>query len=200
MSVWVFVIFLGCRFSLTTPMQSNCPCKCELKAVCPHAPATLTVPCPEMAGEDVIFSLLKDEQVIYYRKCNSTGDTLDCESNPSAGVVLREANESVSFILSGETARNGGLYRCEGMVTFPPPFRKGTSAVRILVHVEGHQCQDSGVKTHLSNELLWILIAVLGILCVYSITITIIAGIKRASAWQVNFQNDYINTVGSREP
>nr|XP_057908185.1 T-cell-specific surface glycoprotein CD28 [Doryrhamphus excisus] len=193
MSVWVFVILLG-LFSGTTPMQSNCPCKCELKTICEHAPATLSVPCPMMTGEDVSFSLLKDEHVIYNYKCNSTGDILECESNPSSGVMLQEVNESISFILTGEAASNDGLYRCEGMVTFPPPFRKDTSAVRILVHVEGRRCRDSSVETHLSNELLWSLIAVLGILCVYSIIISIVVCINKASTSQANFHNDYINT------
>ncbi|XP_061841109.1 uncharacterized protein [Nerophis lumbriciformis] len=188
MSVWVFVIFLVSEIPPTTPTESNCPCKYELKAV------TVSVPCPKMTGEDVTFRLLKDEREICKRKCSYAKDILECEPNPKCSLALRESNESVSFILTGDPARTSGLYRCEGMVTFPPPFKMETSAMRILVHVEGRQCQDSHAKTHLSNELLWILIAVLGILCIYSVTITTIAGVKWANARREHVQTIYSNT------
>ncbi|XP_061916715.1 T-cell-specific surface glycoprotein CD28 [Entelurus aequoreus] len=198
MSVWVFVIFLVSEIPPTTPAQSNCPCKYELKAVCSHGPATVFVPCPKITGEDVTFWLLKDEREICKRKCSYTKDVLECEPNPECSLALREANESVSFILTGDPARTSGLYMCEGMVTFPPPFKMETSAMRILVHVEGRQCQDSPAKTHLSNELLWILIAVLGILCVYSVTITTIAGVKWANARREHVHNVYSNTTRTK--
>ncbi|XP_061548181.1 T-cell-specific surface glycoprotein CD28 [Phycodurus eques] len=195
MRAWVIVILLGYRFSPAGTTQRQCPCQYELHAVCAHDPATVSVPCPKMAGEDLTFALLKDEQVIYNQKCNYTNNALDCESNTSADLVLREANTSVSFVLTGETARKGGLYRCEGMVTFPPPFKTQMSAVRILVHVEGHHCSTG--KTKVGNGDLMIWIPVLGILCIYSIIITIIAVVNWITDRQAEFQNDYVNTKPS---
>lgn len=111
----------------------------ELQAVCKHDPATIYVPCPTLVGEDLTFALRSDEKVIHTQKCNYNKMTVDCEPNPTADLMLREVNTSVSFVLTGEMAKNGGLYRCEGTVTFPPPLKTETSAVGILVHVEGKQ-------------------------------------------------------------
>ncbi|XP_077371347.1 uncharacterized protein LOC144014909 isoform X2 [Festucalex cinctus] len=139
MSSWLILILLGYRFSLASPTQSKCACKYKLQAVCTRDPATVSVPCPTMAGEELTFTLRKDEREIHIQKCNNTANTLDCESSANADLVLREVNTSVSFVLTGELAKNGGLYSCEGMVRFPPPFKTEMSAVRILVHVEGKQ-------------------------------------------------------------
>ncbi|XP_077407833.1 T-cell-specific surface glycoprotein CD28 homolog [Vanacampus margaritifer] len=191
MSSWIILIFSGYRFSLASPTQ-KCACKYELQAVCWHDPATVSVPCPTMAGEELTFTLLKDEQGIHIQMCNYTNNTLDCESSSNADLVLREANASFRFVLTGEMAKNGGLYTCEGMVRFPPPFKTEMSAVRILVHVEGRKCSSG--ETKVGNGHLWICIPVLGILCIYSIIVTIIAVINRANVRQSNSQNEYINT------
>ncbi|XP_051914892.1 uncharacterized protein si:dkey-1h24.6 [Hippocampus zosterae] len=192
MTAWVIRIILGSMIAMANPIQGMCPCKYELQAVCKHNPATIYVPCPMLVGEDLTFALRKDEKVIHTQKCNSNKMTVDCEPNPCAELMLREVNTSVSFVLTGEMAKNGGLYRCEGTVTFPPPLKTEMSAVGILVHVEGHKCSSG--KTKEGNGYLWIWITVLGVLCVYSIIITIIAVVNRVKVRQEQFQNDYINT------
>ncbi|XP_077371346.1 uncharacterized protein LOC144014909 isoform X1 [Festucalex cinctus] len=192
MSSWLILILLGYRFSLASPTQSKCACKYKLQAVCTRDPATVSVPCPTMAGEELTFTLRKDEREIHIQKCNNTANTLDCESSANADLVLREVNTSVSFVLTGELAKNGGLYSCEGMVRFPPPFKTEMSAVRILVHVEGRKCSSG--ETKVGNGHLWIWIPVLGVLCIYSIVVTIIAVVNWANVRQSNSQNDYMNT------
>ncbi|XP_061660028.1 uncharacterized protein si:dkey-1h24.6 isoform X2 [Syngnathoides biaculeatus] len=188
MRTWVIVIMLG--FFQPTTTKRQCACKYELQPECTHDP--VTVPCPKMAGEEVRFNLLKDEQVIYNQACYYKNNLLNCESNTSADLGLHEAKASVSFVLTGKAATKGGLYRCEGIVTFPPPLLKQRSDVSILVHVASHHCSTGETKVGHGELMIWI--PVLGILCIYSIIITVIALVNWATGRKADFQNDYINT------
>lgn len=97
-----------------------------------------------MTGEDLGFTLFKDEKVIHNHTCSITNTSI-CESNTSMGDIPRfrfrfrtgQRNESFAFILTGVTAENYGIYRCEGKSTYPPPYTHNTFAKRIMVLVVG---------------------------------------------------------------
>ncbi|KAM9836290.1 T-cell-specific surface glycoprotein CD28 [Aulostomus maculatus] len=190
---WVFLILLG-----TSLFQSlrTCDCKYKLTTACVHTGDALTVPCPELAGEEVTLFLLKDEQVVYNHTCNFGDQKLSYRLNTSAGIGLRAFNKSASFFLTGEAAGNPGVYWCEVAVRFPPPYRKITSAFKHMVHVLGHQCkcghQDSSKPQPPST--LWIWIPVVALLFTYSVVITVSAAVFWVKLSRNESQNDYINT------
>lgn len=96
----------------------------------------MPVPCPELTGEDVTFQLFKNGHI--YHTCMHENNFKNC-TNTRADVDLHvnEEKKLASFMLTGVNASNHGIYSCEGMVTFPPPFKKQASVMKILVSVEG---------------------------------------------------------------
>ncbi|TDG96228.1 hypothetical protein EPR50_G00237660 [Perca flavescens] len=95
-------------------------------------------------------------------------------------------------MLTGVNANSYGFYRCELIITYLPPLRTKQSTSRILVLVEGHQCQSpSGDQ---NNGFLWIWILVLVLFGIYSLIVTIIASIIWVKWRRSDSQSDYMNT------
>ena len=96
-------------------------------------------------GEDLRFSLFKNEKAIHNHTCSNPKNTSYCKSNTSMVDIDRfrfrfrtaQLNESSAFILTGVTAENYGIYRCEGISTYPPPYTQKPSPKRILVLADG---------------------------------------------------------------
>nr|ARP51378.1 CD28 [Oplegnathus fasciatus] len=198
---WVFMILMGYRLSHATPSQSAC--EVQLQTV--HVPVGghVSVPCPELPGKEVTFNLFKDQEMIYnWTRSHEKNATNYEPPHARVGVVLREKadNKSVHFRLTEVNASSLGVYRCEGMVTYPPPYLKKTSDLRILVLVEGLQCTDND-NCHLTTErvhnntFLWLTAVV--VLSIYSLIATTIALVYWMKLRNADFQNDYINTKPS---
>lgn len=100
----------------------------------------MSVPCPESPGNEVTFTLFKDQEMIYNRTRSHEDNATNSRPPYSrVGIVLHvnTENESAHFWLTGVNASSLGVYRCEGIVTFPPPLLKKTSDLRVLVLVKG---------------------------------------------------------------
>ncbi|XP_062270680.1 uncharacterized protein si:dkey-1h24.6 [Scomber scombrus] len=193
---WMFVILLGCRLLHASQSQSTSICKHKLKTVCIPDKHNVSIPCPDMTGEDFGYTLFKDEKVIHNHTCSLGKNALNCKLNTSMGVLL-ERNNSSAFILTGVTAENYGIYRCEGMVTYPPPYINDASALRILVLVQGYQCKVKPAPCeikHVVHRLHWIWISVVVVTCIYSIVVTIIAVLNYIKLRHSDSQSDYMNT------
>ncbi|XP_056286998.1 uncharacterized protein si:dkey-1h24.6 [Pseudoliparis swirei] len=192
---WMLLMLLSCRLSHAAKSQESCACKDQITIVCVPAGGDVLVPCPKLAGEDMIFNLFKDDEVIRNHTCIGDTQASDCKPRyTGAGVKLLENtdNNSFSFTLTGVKAGSYGIYGCEGTRMFPPPFV--TSTLWMLLLVEGHQCnfhQDDRTPGHQYNDFLWIWILGLALLGTYSLTITIIILVK----WRTSdSQRDYVNT------
>ncbi|KAM6892893.1 uncharacterized protein PEZ65_022959 [Lycodopsis pacificus] len=199
---WVLMMLLSCGLSHATKSQDVC--KDKMKILCVSAGHNVSVPCPTLTGQHVTFDLYKDDKVID----NHTwiGDKQAPNWKPRytrAGVELREHsentdNESFSFTLTVANASSYGIYRCEGSVMFPPPFR--ISTLWMLMLVEGHQCNVNNddrtpePSRDRKDGFLWIWILGLVLLCIYSVIITIIASIIWVNWRRSDSQSDYINT------
>lgn len=110
----------------------------QITIVCVPAGGDVLVPCPKLAGEDMIFNLFKDDEVIRNHTCIGDTQASDCKPRyTGAGVKLLENtdNNSFSFTLTGVKAGGYGIYGCEGTRMFPPPFV--TSTLWMLLLVEG---------------------------------------------------------------
>ncbi|XP_075950918.1 uncharacterized protein LOC142952825 [Anarhichas minor] len=195
---WVLMMLLSCRLSHATKFQDTF--KDQIKIVCVSAGDNVSVLCPKLTGQHVTFDLYKDDEMIYNHTCIRDKQAPNCKPRYTrAGVVLRENtdNESFSFTLTGVNANSYGLYGCEGTAMFPPPFRKST--LWILMLVEGHQCNFNNVSItpkpigDQKDGFLWIWILGLVLLCIYSVIITIIA-ITIWVNWRSDSQSDYMNT------
>lgn len=101
----------------------------------------MSVPCPWSRAEQLKFNLLQDGRIIYkHHTCSNGGNAPDCEpNNTRMGVEVQEntENKSVSFLLTGVNASSHGIYRCEGIVMFPPPLVSVPSDLGILVLIRG---------------------------------------------------------------
>ncbi|XP_070786799.1 T-cell-specific surface glycoprotein CD28 [Enoplosus armatus] len=198
---WMFMILMGYRLFHAAQSQSSCTCNDQLETVCIPAGHNVTVPCPKLIGEDVTFNLLKDQEVIYNY---TSGDEKNSPNYKPAytrvGMELHEnkENNTVSFMLTGVNVSRHGIYRCEGIVMFPPPFIKVQSASRILVLVEGHQCKDNkncvNPKTDENQNSIFRWIGMLVVLSIYCIIVTIFALVNWVNQRKTDSQSDYMNT------
>lgn len=197
----MFMILLSCRSSHATKSQSTC--EDQLKIYCVPARANVHVSCPQIPGEDVTFNLLKEEEVIYNYTCIGAIKASNCTSRYTrVGVDVHEIteNKSVSFMLTGVKASSYGIYRCEGMNTFPPPYYKVASTSWVLVRIEGHQCKSKQNNSKLetggeqTERFLWICIVGLVVLCIYSLIVSIVACVIWVKWRRSDSQSDYMNT------
>ncbi|XP_044043976.1 T-cell-specific surface glycoprotein CD28 isoform X1 [Siniperca chuatsi] len=190
---WMFMIFMGYRLSHAAQSQGTCTCKDHLKPVCVPAGGNVTVPCPNLDGEDMAFNLLKDQKVIY-----NHSKTQEKNASNSEAVELHENQvNNVSFRLIGVNASFHGIYRCEGIVMFPPPYITERNPLGILVLVEGHQCKhnkDCSDSRDQNSVFPWIWILVVLLIIIYSIIVTIIAFINWVKLRRTDSQSDYMNT------
>ncbi|XP_034407531.1 uncharacterized protein si:dkey-1h24.6 [Cyclopterus lumpus] len=191
---WMFLMLLSCRLSHAAKSQDSCACKDQIKIVCVPAGGDVPVPCPKLTGEDVIFNLFKDDEVIYNHTCIGDKQAPDCKPQYTrAGVKLLENTDS--FMLTRVNASSYGIYGCEGIRIFPPPFIKSTLWMQLLV--EGYQCnfhRDHRTPGDQQDGFLWIWILGLALLCTYSVIITIVAVIILVKWRTLDIQSDYMNT------
>ncbi|XP_031707667.1 T-cell-specific surface glycoprotein CD28 [Anarrhichthys ocellatus] len=196
---WVLMMLLSCRLFHTTKFQDAC--KDQIQIVCVPAGDNVSVPCPKLTGQHVTFDLYQDDEVIYNQMYIRDKQAPTCKPRYTrAGVEVRENtdNESFSFTLTGVNANSYGIYRCEGTDMFPPPFRRST--LWMLMLVEGHQCNFNNVSItpkasgDQKDGFLWIWILGLVFLCIYSVIITIIASIIWVNWRRSDSQSDYMNT------
>ncbi|XP_078100215.1 uncharacterized protein LOC144513028 [Sander vitreus] len=192
---WMFMILLSCRLSHST--ESPGICKNQLNMDCVPVNGNVSVPCPEFEGEDVTFELHKDDKVIYLT-CNPDGNNRSLCKPPYTRVGIehhqKKENKSVSFMLTGVNASSYGIYRCDRIITFPPPLTTVQSTLWILVLVEGHQCSNPKRGGDQNNGFLWIWILGLVLFGIYSLTVTIIATIIWVKWRRSDSQSDYMNT------
>ncbi len=117
----------------------------QLKTVSVNAGGSVVVPCPEMEGREFVFNLFKDQEMIYNCTRSDENNATSCKPPfTRVGVVQheKEENNSSHFSLSVVNASSLGIYRCDGMVMFPPPLLKKTSALEILVLVKGKYSKE----------------------------------------------------------
>ncbi|XP_019963517.2 T-cell-specific surface glycoprotein CD28 isoform X1 [Paralichthys olivaceus] len=198
---WMFLLLLGCRSSCTTHVsQSTCPCNVQLKTVCVANREDVHVPCPIKTEDEMTFNLFKGQELISNVSCTGENHTLNCTVlNARVGVeVERKQQKSVDFVLTGVNESSHGTYRCEGIITFPPPFKGVPSVVMIQVLVEGHLCkcnkESSNHGDNSSQIYKWIWILMVVLLSIYSITVTIIAIVNWVRMRNIDSQSDYMNT------
>ncbi|XP_020509588.2 T-cell-specific surface glycoprotein CD28 [Labrus bergylta] len=194
---WVFMILVGFRISdAATQGQNTCTFNDKLKSVCVAAGDSVSVPCPNMTGEDFRLNLLKDQEVISNHTCSLGNKAPDCKSSSRGWVQLhiKTDNDSVSFLLKGVNASSHGVYRCEGQVRFPPPLLPAVpGAVSILVLIEGHQCKVPKQECS-DNPWIWIWILALVSVTLYSVIITVSAVFFWVKLRKTDSQSDYMNT------
>uniref|UniRef100_A0A3Q3NGY6 T-cell-specific surface glycoprotein CD28-like n=1 Tax=Labrus bergylta TaxID=56723 RepID=A0A3Q3NGY6_9LABR len=180
---WVFMILVGFRISDAKYVFLFSLSLDKLKSVCVAAGDSVSVPCPNMTGEDFRLNLLKDQEVISNHTC-SLGNKLHIKTD----------NDSVSFLLTGVNASSHGVYRCEGQVRFPPPLLPAVpGAVSILVLIEGHQCKVPKQECS-DNPWIWIWILALVSVTLYSVIITVSAVFFWVKLRKTDSQSDYMNT------
>ncbi|XP_076579851.1 T-cell-specific surface glycoprotein CD28 [Chaetodon auriga] len=194
---WMFVILMGCRLgpSHSTQTPSTCACHDHLETICASPGDTVTVPCPKLDANHVIFKLLQDEEMIYNQSYVREKKALSHKpTHNGVGVELRENkdNSSVSFRLTGVNNSSHGIYRCEGTVIYPPPLKTVSSNWRVLVLLEGHQCCRNAKSPGPNCGFHWIWILIL--VSIYSIIATIIAVVIWVKLRRTDSQSDYMNT------
>ncbi|XP_070813974.1 T-cell-specific surface glycoprotein CD28 homolog [Chaetodon trifascialis] len=193
---WMFVILMGCRLgpSHSTQPQSTCVCHDQLKTFCVPPGDNVTVSCPKLDANHVIFKLLQDEEMIFNHSYIRDKKALNYKPPHSRVVVeLHEDKENISasFRLTGLNASSHGIYRCEGTVIFPPPLRTVSSDWRILVLLEGHQCRiHAKPPENCGFHWIWII----ALVSIYSIIATIIAIVIWVKLRRTDSQSDYMNT------
>ncbi|XP_060889011.1 T-cell-specific surface glycoprotein CD28-like [Labrus mixtus] len=192
---WVFMILVGFRISdAATQGQNTCTFNDKLKSVCVAAGDSVSVPCPNMTGEDFRLNLFKDQELIYNHSCSHNNKAPDCKLPLRVDLQLHKKtdNDSVSFLLIGVNASRHGVYRCEGQVRFPPPLLPAVpGAASILVLIEGHQCK---VPKQESSDNPWIWILALVSVILYSVIITVSAVFFWVKLRKTDSQSDYMNT------
>lgn len=85
------------------------------------------------------FTLFKDKEEISSLKCSHEKNGLNCTPTHIVFIPQNTQHESISFILTNSSK---GIYRCEGAVIFPPPYKPVPSEVSILTLVEGKYSED----------------------------------------------------------
>ncbi|KAJ3584503.1 hypothetical protein NHX12_014998 [Muraenolepis orangiensis] len=97
---------------------------------------------------------------------------------------------STRFALTGVTAKDSGLYRCETKVIYPPPVLTHCDAPMVHLLLEGIQCMTSD-----PGPPLWIWITAITVLALYGALITFLASVKIVRITNVpNVPNEYMNT------
>lgn len=148
----------------------------------------------------MVFQLIKDQKPISNIKCSQENGTFNC--TPAHELILPQKSKDklLKFILNDSSR---GVYRCEGEIVFPPPYRKVESEVSIQVVETGKHSHkvltaevlkafgSFSVAEHDVNMLLpgchcdctessrsqflWIWIIVTVLLIIYGLTVTIAA-------------------------
>uniref|UniRef100_A0A3Q0QPF6 CD28 molecule n=1 Tax=Amphilophus citrinellus TaxID=61819 RepID=A0A3Q0QPF6_AMPCI len=195
---WMFIFFLVCKLCHTAQPQSDAKCQyIILKRV--SANGNVTVPCPHTPSEEdeIMFYLLKDEEVIHNYTCKQANN---CTGSINLGVELDKNNSSWFFTLRGGP-KISGLYRCNSTKTYPPPLEKRQGApvlVKEFPHVPGRPTTNlPDVSATIPPQFLqipWIWIAVIALVSIYAITATIIALINWQKLKKTESQSDYMNT------
>ncbi|XP_035005641.2 uncharacterized protein si:dkey-1h24.6 [Hippoglossus stenolepis] len=200
---WTFLMLLGCRLSCATHVSPNtCPCNVRLKAVCVPGRENVSVTCPNVTADEIIFKLFKERELISNVTCTRENNTLKCTSlYTRVGVEVENIRQkSMDFVLTRVTESSYGTYRCESLVMFPPPLKTVHSAGMILV--EGHPCRfkkdtskdSSHCDDNPSRGFDWIWIPMVALLSIYSGTVTVIAIVIWVRMRNEASQSDYMNT------
>ncbi|KAI3365737.1 hypothetical protein L3Q82_000747 [Scortum barcoo] len=182
---------------------TSSPLLVQLQIIRAPVGSNVLVACPELPGREMTFSLYRDDEMIY--NCSRSHEKNGTRCKPPytrVGVEVHEnaTSESVHFRLTGVNASSLGVYRCESVVTFPPPFKTKTSDLETLVLVEGPKCpenKDCSSKTEGVQNIYLLWWIPVSVLIIYSIIATIVAVIYRKKLRNADLQNDYINTKPS---
>ncbi|XP_035533775.1 uncharacterized protein LOC118340035 [Morone saxatilis] len=202
---WMLVILVGCRLLHTA--QSQSAGSDQLKTICEAAGNNVFVPCPNMTGEEFKTFLYKGDKQIYEYLCDKKENVLNCtpsnpSSNPSSHPIMvgmeldnYADNKMVSYMLRGVNASSHGIYRCDTQVFFPPPLKRTSNDLKILLLIKGHQCNPEmcdHVPEEQTTALPWML-AFVGV-SIYGATATIIAIVNWIKLRRTDSQSDYMNT------
>ncbi|XP_030007793.1 T-cell-specific surface glycoprotein CD28 [Sphaeramia orbicularis] len=191
---WMANILLGIMFCQARQGLSICNCNDHLITVCAAPRETVHVPCPYLGDKDLMFNLIKNEDVISNCVFSSTNKTLNCDHKLSSDIIVSE--NQTGFNLTVTNASSHGIYKCDSQSTFPPPVEKATGPSKILVLVQGHQCLRKTEEVHKSHKmdlsLVWI--TVTAFLCTYSLIVSIIAVVNWVKLKRSDSYSDYMNT------
>uniref|UniRef100_A0A3Q3W1Z1 Uncharacterized protein n=1 Tax=Mola mola TaxID=94237 RepID=A0A3Q3W1Z1_MOLML len=181
---WMFMVLLGCRLLHASLSWRSCTCN-----------GNVSVPCPWSHAEQLKFNLLQDGRIIYmHRTCRNGGNAPDCEpNNTRMGVEVQEntENKSVSFLLTGVNASSHGIYRCEGIVMFPPPLVSVPSDLGILGHIYFFLNFRTDGDKNCGFHWIWIIV----LLSSYSIVATSGTVFFWVKLRRTDSQSDYMNTI-----
>ncbi|XP_056590260.1 uncharacterized protein si:dkey-1h24.6 isoform X2 [Triplophysa dalaica] len=200
-----FVILLSlCLFhnALTKP-QSNLP---AVKYVALNN--NVSVACPSLSGTEMDFKLYKgpDEVNSIYINVNNTLDSKHSDSSKNDFPSILSANftdGSANFILFNLTVNITGLYTCEAVRNFPPPFLKVEQMPQTIVFVE-----ETPRIQFCQQDMYLVLWGVLGVLGIYGVLMSCVVlrllinrNIRECrKKWQgvqhPTLQNFCIDTVG----
>uniref|UniRef100_UPI0037E9BC53 T-cell-specific surface glycoprotein CD28 n=1 Tax=Semicossyphus pulcher TaxID=241346 RepID=UPI0037E9BC53 len=199
---WMFMILVGCRLARAKSENAS-NCNDNVRNFCVPAGDRVSVPCPDLTGEDFEFKLFKDKKNIYNHTCSHDKNKPNCTAPYTrGGVELHQKNNSITFMLTGVNKCSHGVYRCEGRHLFPPPILPPKcGAVNVRVLVEGHQCKmdkcvveaEKREKKNVNSAFSWIWILVI-LPVIYSVIMTVLASVFWVKLKKTDTQSDYMNT------
>lgn len=104
--------------------------------------SNVPVTCPTLTGMEMDFKLYKGPDIVtsIYINVNNTLDNKhnnSPKSNFPFHLSVNFTENSANFILFSVTVNMTGLYTCEAMRNFPPPFLKVEQMPQTIVFVEG---------------------------------------------------------------
>uniref|UniRef100_A0A3Q1F5S6 T-cell-specific surface glycoprotein CD28-like n=1 Tax=Acanthochromis polyacanthus TaxID=80966 RepID=A0A3Q1F5S6_9TELE len=191
---WMLIILLGCRLSQATPSKCTCDDETVIYFVPENGSIHVRVPCPNVTGEELMFFLHKDQEVIYnhtYREEISHG-RLDVKLDKDG------ENRTVGFILTQATTESQGSYNCKATKRYPPPYleKRGQG---ILLLDERFRFQPGNTPTEGPaveeiQSFPWIWITAVALLSTYSLVVTVLALVSWMKLKKTDCQSDYMNT------
>lgn len=117
-------------------MTYSPPPPATVKTVCVPERDNVLVPCPDLTAEDIKYNVYRDNEVVYTYEYNhknneSTSVRVGMEPYKNAKDI------PVGFMLTRVNTSSLGIYRCEGIVKYPPPLLQLQSQQWILVLIAG---------------------------------------------------------------
>ncbi|KAI7790546.1 hypothetical protein IRJ41_013001, partial [Triplophysa rosa] len=127
------------------------------------------VACPTLSGMEMDFKLYKgpDKVTSIYINVNNTLDSKHSDSRKSdfpSHLSVNFTDDSANFILFRVTVNITGLYTCEAVRNFPPPFLKVEQMPQTIVFVE-----ETPRKPFCQHDIYLVLWVVLGGMAIYGL-------------------------------